>query len=393
MIRRRRKKSNSSKSGKVKLLIATDSYLPRWDGVARFLINIIPKLTDKFEITVVAPKYEGSYEPIPGIKEVKVNLMKFGFGDYTFADVEKRKFSKIIKQQDVIWTQTIGPIGKHAIELGKHHKKKIVSYIHSIEWELASRSLNNYPIVKDIAYHIVLRYARKLYKKANLLMVPSGATGDIFDWKHITTEKVILPLGIDTKMFKPTKDKDAIRYKLGLKKSDIIIGFVGRIAHEKNLQTLVRAYIRIKEKYPNLKLIIVGDGVSELKSKFARVKGVILTGSKQNVNEYLQAFDMYVIPSLTETTSLSTLEAMASGVPVIVTPVGDMRYYIQNEVNGLKFKKEDSYDLSLKLIKLIEDEKLRKKLAVNGYKTVIAKYSWESTAKEMIKVLEEFSKR
>ena len=84
-------------------------------------------------------------------------------------------------------------------------------------------------------------------------------------------------------------------------------------------------------------------------------KNIILTGSKDNVVPYLQAMDIYVLPSLTETTSISTLEAMSCGLPVVVTPVGYVKNYIHDGKNGLFFPKKNSGILARKINELIKD--------------------------------------
>ena len=107
-----------------------------------------------------------------------------------------------------------------------------------------------------------------------------------------------------------------------------------------------------------------------------------------NIVPYLQAMDIYVLPSLTETTSISTLEAMSCGLPVIVTPVGSLPGYIQNNYNGIFFPKRDPYRLEKKLSRLINNPGLRKTIGDNARKTVKEKFSWENTFKEMKKVFE-----
>ena len=97
--------------------------------------------------------------------------------------------------------------------------------------------------------------------------------------------------------------------------------------------------------------------------------------------------DVYVLPSLTETTSLSTLEAMACGCAVIATPVGYVKEYIKEKYNGMLFPFKNSLVLSLKLGILLENEKLREKLAVNGRKTVERLFKWEKTAQNIKKIL------
>src|SRR3989344_3705309 len=94
-----------------KLLIATDSFLPRWDGIARFLSEIIPRIAADFQVTVVAPGFPGEEVEMPGIQLIRIPVFGFSIGDFTPARFRLRLIKKACAEADIIWTQTIGPIG------------------------------------------------------------------------------------------------------------------------------------------------------------------------------------------------------------------------------------------------------------------------------------------
>lgn len=390
-MRRKKIKPKMVREGKPRLVIASDSYLPRWDGIAKFLYDILPLLRKEFEVTVIAPKFEGKKRPIKGIHEILMPVSHFTFGDYNFPIFNKKLAKKAIREADLVWTHSIGPIGRSVIKIAKRKKKRIVSYIHSVEWELFSRasgqSMFYYPL--DVISRF---YIRKLYSNCDLLMMPSHSTMNLFNWYKIRARKVLLGLGIDSNKYAPAKSKEEAKKKVKLDPNQIVIGYCGRIAHEKDLKTLVRAYLRIRDVYQNLNLVLVGEGLSELTNKFSKIRGVTLTGSKDNVVPYYQAMDIYVLPSLTETTSLSTLEAMSCEIPVLATPVGEVASYVKNGKNGYRFSKGNSFELSHFLKRLIEDSKLRNKLGKNSRKTVIDNYSWKEASKKIIGVLKEYAK-
>jgi len=99
--------------------------------------------------------------------------------------------------------------------------------------------------------------------------------------------------------------------------------------------------------------------------------------------------DIYVMPSLTETSSLSTMEAMSCSIAVVSTPVGYIKDYIKNSYNGLFFNKQNSYELSKNLAVLLDDEKLRAKIGENARKTIIEFYNWDKTIKGIEESLKE----
>jgi glycosyltransferase involved in cell wall biosynthesis len=230
---------------------------------------------------------------------------------------------------------------------------------------------------------------RWLYSKSTLLIVPSKGISDILVWQNIHTATKEVHLGVDTAKFCPAMDRAEAKIQLHLAPEDIVIGYHGRISHEKDLMTLLRAFMRLQSKHPTLKLLIVGDGVEGIKSLLKARQGVVLAGNQQNPEKYLQAMDLYVLPSLTETTSLSTLEAMSCALPVIATEVGFVKDYIKPGYNGLFFPKQQTYYLVAQLDKLIESVSLRKMLGNNARNTIIQQFNWDNTAKGIEEALEE----
>ena len=109
--------------------------------------------------------------------------------------------------------------------------------------------------------------------------------------------------------------------------------------------------------------------------------------STDNIVQFLQAIDIYVLPSLTETTSLSTLEAMSCGCAVLSTRVGLVKKYIKNKVNGSFFPKGNSHVLGLKLRWLIENPIIREKFGINARETIEKKFNWEKTEVEIMDAL------
>ncbi|MBU1198962.1 MAG: glycosyltransferase [Nanoarchaeota archaeon] len=372
-----------------RLLIATDNFLPRWDGISRFLSEMIPRLKHKFDITLLSPDFgASSFDKDKDIKIIKIPLGKFRMGDYTSAKFKYKTIRKEVKRADIVFTQTIGPVGLLALMASKRCRKKSVSFMHSIEWELVSKAAGIF-LLKKYLHVIVKLIAKKVYKKASLLIVPSENIAEMLTWQGIKSRKKVIHLGVDTKKFLPAGSKINAKNNLGLNPDSFVIGFHGRIGREKDLPTLLRAFIQVKKIHPNTHLMVIGDGVEGIKKKLASVQGVILPGSTDNVVPYLQAMDVYCLPSLTETTSLTTLEAMACGVPVVATKVGFVKDYILNGFNGLFFQEKNSYDLTKKILYLMKKPELMRQISLEARKTVEKEFDWDKTAKEIEEALSE----
>ncbi|MBW2969745.1 glycosyltransferase family 4 protein [Candidatus Woesearchaeota archaeon] len=368
----------------MKIVITTDCFLPRWDGIARFLSLLLPELTKYAQVTVFAPKFPGKTPVMKGVRIIRFPLINIRFGDIHFSKPEKTTMEKHIKEADIVFNQTIGPVGQAGINIANKLKKPTISYIHSIEWELAKRAIKR---PKFMAEWLIKVMARRLYNKCTLLLVPSNEVADLLSGNKITTKKEIVRLGVPVKIFAPPKSKTAAKEKIGLA-GRRIIGFCGRIAREKDLPTLHQAFQTVHNKYKHTTLLIVGEGLEE---EIPASRNIIRAGRRDNPVPYLQAMDIFVLPSLTETSSLATMEAMAVGLPVIVTPVGNIREYVVHKKNGLIFARQDVKELTEHLIYLLKHPKIRKQLGKEARNTIIKDYSWKKTAEKIKKTLLTFS--
>ncbi len=350
------------------LLITTDSFLPRYDGIAIFLEELLSYLIKYYNVTVIAPKF-GKYKA-KNFKLIQLELSNIKIANYNPAKIDKNLIKNEIQKNDLIFVNTIGPIGSTSIIQAKKLNKKVINYVHSLDWELFSKA-TNLSFLENFFKTIV----KSLYNKCDITIVPSLETLKELNKIDITTKIKIVEIGLDTKKFK-IANKEKAKQKLKLKNKIVII-YVGRISKEKDLFTLKKAFKILKKEFSNLYLILIGDGdkkeIEELKDKDVKIL------STKNVASYLNAADIYVLPSLTETSSLSTLEAMGCGLPVVCTKVGYIQSYLKNNYNGFLFEKHNTNNLVEILRRLIKNKNLRLKIGRNARKTV-ERFSWEKTA-------------
>ena len=119
----------------------------------------------------------------------------------------------------------------------------------------------------------------------------------------------------------------ALRYEWGFTAENFVIGTVGRFDPIKNLPLLVNGLARAKVEAPNIQGLLVGDGpefgaTQDLIKQLYLVDRVRLTGFRDDARKLVQCMDLFVLSSFSEGTSMALLEAMAAGVPVVVTAVG-----------------------------------------------------------------------
>lgn len=162
-----------------------------------------------------------------------------------------------------------------------------------------------------------------------------------------------------------------LRKKLSIPEDSLILGTIARLDPIKNHRLLISSFARVQKKYPNLILIIVGDGEMrldlEMLAKQLDISNkVIFTGFQANPVDYLQLMDIFLLPSLSEGTAMTLLEAMSLSKPCIVTDVGGNPEIIEDKVNGLVTPSDDENTLISACDLLIKDSKLRKKLGDTG---------------------------
>lgn len=371
---------------KPRMVIATDNFLPRRDGITRFLSEVIPHLKKHFSITVICPDYESDTISMDGVDFVRIPLSGTIVGDFRMPKFRPFKIIKALKNCDVVFSQTLGPIGASALFFAQRMRKKTVSFIHSIEWDLVASS-SRYSLVKKYSYPISKRVTHFLYSRCSHLIVPSQSIADSLTWRDLSTPKKIINLGVDTNKFKPSSDEQkciSLRESLGVRLDQLIIGYHGRIAREKDLSTLMRAFIKLRSHYPSVRLLVVGSGVKSIESRLEKQPGVIHIHAVADVENYLQIMNIYCLSSLTETTSLSVLEAMSCSLPVVTSRVGFIKDYISHNSNGLFFQKGDSFSLTKEIEKLIQSPDLRKKLGENARHTVVHRFDWDLTGMRLV---------
>lgn len=368
----------------MRILIATDNYPPRYDGISRFLMEVIPALDKVADVSVIAPDFGPTDDEWP---VTKIGVTKLRVGDYHIAGLHFFKIFRRVRKCDVLFLQTLGTIGALALIAAKILGKRIVLYTHAIEWELVPRALKNNLLRRSMP-GLVKAIDRMFYNWIHLLLMPGASVSETYSWNKIDTKRRIISLGVDTKHFKASRSKKTAKEKLGIDPGTFVIGYHGRLSREKDLRTLLRGFVRFRAKHKELdvKLLVVGDGIPEVREMLEQA-GATVTGFQEDVTPYLQAMDVYVLSSVTETSSLSVMEAMACELPVISTSVGFIQDYISSGENGLLYSVKDSVMLAHHLESLT-NETLRKRLGKAARKTITQQFSWENTRKQIVDVFE-----
>lgn len=203
---------------------------------------------------------------------------------------------------------------------------------------------------------------------------------------------VVLANGIDLKKFRPLTvgaDRAALRRSLGLPVNRQLILMVGRLWEQKNPGGLVAAYRRLwAAGDPGADLVLVGDG--ELQPELAKVvqeagltEHVHFLGWRTDTPELLRTSDIFVLPSRWEGMPLAILEAMGSGLPVVVSDIPGNRHLVEDGAQGLLFPVEDDQALATSLRRLIDQPALRQQLGKAGRQKVVAEHDVQHRVEQM----------
>lgn len=165
---------------------------------------------------------------------------------------------------------------------------------------------------------------------------------------------------------------EEVRKRFNISPETLVIGIVARIVQDKGHDYLYEAFKLLKEKLPNIHLMVVGDGVFRPQIDFwiqrdHLQKSVTMTGFLHDVAEPLSAIDIFALPATwREGFGLSIIEAMACRKPVVVTNIWALNSLVQHNQTGILVEPKNAQLLSDELYRLATDEALRKSLGTNG---------------------------
>jgi alpha-1,6-mannosyltransferase len=221
------------------------------------------------------------------------------------------------------------------------------------------------------------RYMRALHRPLALTIASSRYS--VRELQRAGIENVVhVPLGVDLELFQPTRrsSAEATRQRLGIPAGKIA-GFIGRFAAEKELPMLLDAWHTV-EQQTGARLVLVGAGPLETRLRAhpyaARVTFLPFTNSRTDVADLLAALDLYIAPGRVETFGLSSLEALASGTPLLAANTGGVAEQVEHSGAGATFEAGDSQSLSEQAINLLSRDPAA--LGVLGRQYAESEHSW-----------------
>lgn len=366
----------------LRIIFYTDSFLPAVDGVVTSITAFKKELENRgHEVYIVAVGDKETKRIIKGRKDIfVVRGLKFRkYPQYKFAVtpfVVSLKLRKL--NPDIVHLQTPFTVGLYGLMYSRVNKYPIVGSFHTMfnSKDIINQYLTKNPRLRKFLIKYSWEYLTYFYNKCDATITPSEAIKKYLSKKKIKNISVI-PNGIDTERFNKNNYDQKLKNQLVGENSNMIL-YLGRISKEKNIDILIKAAKYLKEN--NTKFIIGGTGpmlneYKNLVNKYNLNDTVKFQGfiSNEDLPKYYATADALCLPSTFETQGIVSLEALASGTPVVGADYLALKNIIENGKNGELFKPGNSKDCAIKLEKVINNRSSYKKTVQTAKKYSINK--------------------
>lgn len=349
-------------------------------GAGRYIFNLLSnKEETSFEASVACPK-GGKLEKELRNRSIKVFALEGGESSTNMSQIKSLR--RIISQEkfDIVHTHA-SFAGRIA---GKMAGAKVVMTRHSL---ISGRTSLIKRMITRLISRIFTDKIIAISRAVKINLIESGVPADMI---------TIIYNGIDTTKFEGIKG--TLRKELNTAPDIPIIGMVARLVPEKGYEYAINAFYRVLKDYPNALLVIIGSGSLEkslknMCSELGIENNVVFMGYRQDVENLMADFDLFVLSSVSEGLGLSLLEAMALGKPVVATITGGIPEVIKDGTNGLLVQPGNDVYLAENMVKILSDRDLARRLGDEAKKTVVEKFSSKTMIEKTEKVYQEVLQR
>lgn len=329
----------------MRILIANDQHWPMRSGCAQASRTQALGLAKRgHEVLVVAPSLtsRNADDADENYKIKRVRSFKFrnNLRISVFLDREIRAILGEF-QPDVVHVHTQLPMGLAVLRAAVKLGVPVVATNHVLPDNLIDNIKGASSLSRPISY-IWTEYGNLLYRGARRIIMPTPSALTLFNLDRIEAPTLAISNGINLEKFKPTKASAALYEKFSIPKDKRVIGYLGRLDKEKHLDVVVKAFAGlIEDGYDDIHLLLVGGGndaadLTALVERLGIAKFTTFTGiaSEEDWPNLHKVSSIYCMPSPNELQSIGTLEAMATGKPVVAVDAGPLHELCQNDRNG-----------------------------------------------------------
>ncbi|WP_161865031.1 glycosyltransferase family 4 protein [Pseudomonas yangonensis] len=266
------------------------------------------------------------------------------------------------QRPDVLYIATEGPLGLSALRAARRLAIPVVSGFHTNFQQYTG----HYGL--GLLTRAMTNYLRWFHNRTQLTLVPSiGQQVDLE--RRDFVRLALLARGVDSQLFHPRRRSDELRASWGLEADDLAVLHVGRLAAEKNLGLLVKAYTALQQAHPQrrMRLILVGDGPLRA-SLQAQLPEALFCGLQRGeaLATHYASGDLFLFPSLSETFGNVVLEALASSLGVVAFDQAAAAQHIHHGHNGMLARPGDEAGFCEAACELLADAEVLRRIRLNA---------------------------
>ena len=370
----------------LRIAVVTETWPPEVNGVAMTLAKLVQGLSHRnHDVQLIRPRQTKTESPLndASLEEVLMRGMPIPrYPELKLGLPSKKTLVKTwtLRRPDVVHIATEGPLGWSALQAAKVLKLPVTS-----DFRTNFQSYSKHYGVGWLRKPIVA-YLRKFHNATACTMVPTRELMRSLSENGFANLKVV-SRGVDTKLFNISKRSTSLRASWGATENTTVLISVGRMAPEKNLDQVLKTYEALKNTGKAFKLVMVGDG--PLKEQFQqRYPEIIFPGmlSQSNLAAYYASSDLFVFPSQTETFGNVTLEALASGIPVLAFDCAAARDWVQRGINGWLVAENNPDGFAAQAVSVVNNKELLDQITHSTRQQVVH-LDWDQIAEQVESVL------
>lgn len=206
--------------------------------------------------------------------------------------------------------------------------------------------------------------------------------------KGIAGKKIrVIHPGIDLNEIKTAREQASVKKELMLPEDSVVVGVAGRLHYQKGHSAFIEAAAKLSLEFPGLRFLVVGEGelegeLEDMAKKLGLGDKITFAGYVNDVKRFMDAMDVFVLPSLWENLPASLLEAMALGKPVVATNVGGVSEAVVDGASGILVPPGDPEALAAAVSKLVSDKNLAREMGSSARRAIKEKFSLDSAVRE-----------
>jgi glycosyltransferase involved in cell wall biosynthesis len=367
------------------------------------ILELLSNLRKYTDVVLFAPGQKGIDRVFSGIKYVPVIDNKYLVQpSYEFMLSFYLLYSCIKSRPEILYLrQNSFPF--FPIALCRIFKISSIVEVNGLVMDELSVSPDSKSFAYRVFSYLALRSERFNYRYCDrIVSVTDRLKDELVKLYSVPAEKIIvINNGANTDIFKPMDQKQA-RDKLKLDNSKKYICFVGHLAAWQGVEFLIYAAPYILEKCPDVRFVVVGDGVMknrllEIASETGVTDKFTFTGRipYESVPVYINAADVCVAPFIKDRNSkiglsaLKTYEYLACGKPIVASNIPGVKDLIDLSGGGISVPSENPEELANAVVKLISDQEMRNIMGEQGRKYVFETHSWDGVARKILDICHE----